>query len=254
MSDHTPAGEVHNSWTPLLISFGFTITLAALLAPILAVIGVPLLVYSIYYWIKEDVGMWKDRNVINEKMGDASWAMVWIIVTEVIVFGGFFAFWFWAKWHTVNWDGAIADSTWPAEGVHHNMAFVGLMTFLLVASDLFAHKSLKERDAGNYSSAVKKLWLAVVLGVMFLVIQAYEYYVAGFTWASHPYGTAFFSITGLHGLHVLAGAVALGIVAFLAGKGLYDQRRDSFQAVVWYWRFVGVIWLLLVAVVYIEVI
>ncbi|MDP6864406.1 MAG: cytochrome c oxidase subunit 3 [Candidatus Poseidoniaceae archaeon] len=255
MNHHGDEGEVHSSIVPLLFSFGVTLSLAALLLWPFALIGLPLLLLSIFLWIKEDVAMWEHRSISEEKMGDVSWAMVWIIVTEVIVFGGFFAFWFWAKWHTVSWDGAIASATWPPEGVHHDLRLVAFNTGLLLSSGIIAHFALHAHDSGRLTTARKHLRITMLFGLVFLFIQATEYANADFTWKSHAYGTAFYALTGLHGLHVLVGLIALSIVHKLHSGGHYENgRRDSFQAIVWYWHFVDVVWLLLFAIVYLEVI
>ncbi|MBT4982076.1 MAG: heme-copper oxidase subunit III [Euryarchaeota archaeon] len=255
MGVHGDPGEVHSSPVPILFSLGVTLTLAALLAWPFALFGIPLLLVSIKMWITEDVAMWKHREISDEKMGDVSWAMVWIIITEVIVFGGFFAFWFWAKWHTISWDGAISSATWPPSDVHHNMVLVIFNTCLLVSSGIVAHFALHAHDSGRLETSRRHLRITILFGTIFLLVQAYEYANAGFTWSSHPYGTAFYALTGLHGFHVLIGIISLIIVYNLHMKGHYsDGRRDSFQAIVWYWHFVDVVWLLLFSIVYLEVI
>jgi cytochrome c oxidase subunit III len=254
MGSHGEPGEVHSSLVPILFSLGVTLSLAALLFWPFALIGLPLLLASIFQWVKEDVAMWKYRASSNEKMGDVSWAMVWIIITETIVFGGFFAFWFWAKWHTISWSGAVATSGWPSAGVNHDLMLVGFNTILLFSSGIVAHLALHAHDAGRSKAAQKHLKVTILFGLIFLGIQAYEYINAGFYWNSHPYGTAFYALTGLHGLHVLVGLISLGTVKYLHSKGHYSEgRRDSFQAVIWYWHFVDIVWLLLFAIVYLEV-
>ena len=248
-------GEVHSSIVPLIFSLSVTLALASLLIWQISLLAVPLLFWSIYSWIKEDVNLWAEREIPQVRMGHASWAMVWIILTEVIVFAGFFAFWFWARWHTVSWDGAIASSSWPPADVHHNLMLVMFNTSLLISSGILAHLALHAHDHGSYKRTRIHLYIAILFGALFLVVQFYEYLHIGFTWKSHPYGTAFFALTGLHGLHVIAGIIALGVITFLHGKGYYDNgRRDSFQAVIWYWHFVDVVWVMLFFVVYLEVI
>ena len=255
MDAHGEPGEVHSSLVPFLFSLSVTLALASLLIWPIAILAVPMLAWSIFAWVREDVTLWELRTVSPEKMGHASWAMVWIILTEVIVFAGFFAFWFWAKWHTVSWDGAIASSSWPPAEIHHNMMLVMFNTALLLSSGIIAHLSLHAHDRGSLARSRRHLHITIGFGALFLAIQMYEYMHTGFTWKDHPYGTAFFALTGLHGLHVLVGIIALGGVAFLHKRGHYDNgRRDSFQAVIWYWHFVDVVWIMLFLIVYVEVI
>jgi len=248
-------GEVHSSIVPIILSLAVTLTLAALLFWPFIIFGLPLLVWSIVAWVKEDVALWEFREISEEKTGNASWAMIWIIITEVIIFSGFFAFWFWARWHTVSWNEAIASSTWPPAGLEHNLALVGFNTILLVSSGIIAHLALRAHENNALVRARNHLKVTILFGIIFLVIQIYEYANSDFTWQSHSYGSAFFALTGLHGLHVLFGIIALSVIFILHKKGHYDNGRiDSFQAAIWYWHFVDVVWVLLFFIVYLEVI
>ncbi|MBC8437875.1 MAG: heme-copper oxidase subunit III [Euryarchaeota archaeon] len=248
-------GEVHNSSVPLEISLGIALTLAGLLVWPLLFVGLALVVHSIYRWVTEDAAMWKDRpNPNPDEWGHASWAMVWIILTEAIIFASFFAFWFWARWHTVNWENAVGGS-WPADGIEHNMVLVTVNTLILLTSGFTGHKALHALREDNAAKSKLLIRVTALLGLTFLGIQIYEYLHAGFLWSDHAYGTAFFALTGLHGLHVLVGIISFVIVCQLVSRGYYTKdRNDSFQAVTWYWHFVDVVWILLYLIVYVEVI
>ena len=134
-------GEVHNSSVPLEISLGIALTLAGLLIWPSLIFGLVLTVHAIYRWITEDAAMWEDRPTPKaDEWGHASWAMIWIILTEAIIFASFFAFWFWARWHTVNWENAVGGS-WPADGIEHNMFLVTVYTLILLTSGFTGHKA-----------------------------------------------------------------------------------------------------------------
>ena len=223
-------GEVHSSLAPIMLALSVTLCLGGLLIWPLAVLGIPLLVLSISNWMREEVDLWPYRPTRSSAgdWGDASWAMVWIIITECIIFASFFAYWFWARWHTLSWESAVGGS-WPATGVEHDIAL--------------------EKFPG------KSLYAAIALGLAFLAIQMYEYSNAGFLWGDHPYGTAFFSLTGLHGLHVLVGLLVFIVVAVLMRNGhMSTDRHDGYRAVTMYWHFVDAVWIVLFLVVYLEVI
>lgn len=255
MNAHGEPGEVHSSIVPIVFSLAVTLTLAGLIFWPFVLFGFPLLVWSLVAWVKEDVSLWKFREVSQEKTGHASWAMVWIIITEIIIFAGFFAFWFWARWHTVSWNEAIASSTWPPEEIKHNLVLVGFNTALLISSGITAHLALHAHENNALGRARNHLKVTILFGVIFLFVQGYEYAHSDFTWQSHSYGSAFFALTGLHGLHVLFGIIGLSVVFFLHKKGYYDNGRvDSFRATIWYWHFVDVVWVLLFLIVYLEVI
>jgi len=95
---------------------------------------------------------------------------------------------------------------------------------------------------------------ALFAGGLFLCCQNHEYGHAAFSMDDGSYPTLFFGLTGLHGLHVMAGLLLLG-VALLR---LYGHRflgdnvpHVGMTAAVWYWHFVDVVWILLFGVVYI---
>jgi len=116
-----------------------------------------------------------------------------------------------------------------------------------------AHHALKE---GNRKKFVQWLGLTVMLGVIFLFLQAEEYIHAyqelGLTLESGIYGTTFFLLTGFHGAHVTLGTIML-LIAFLRGlKGHFNEADHfGFEAAAWYWHFVDVIWIGLFIIVYV---
>ncbi len=248
-------GEVHNSIFPLELSLGIALTLAGLLVWPFLIIGLALTVHAIFSWVKEDIALWTFRPTLSTgEWGHASWAMIWIIVTETIVFASFFAFWFWAKWHTINWENAVGGS-WPASGVSHDMTLVTFNTVILLASGFTGHKALHSLKEGNVKQSKTLLRTTILLGLSFLGIQLYEYTHAGFLWGDHAYGTAFFALTGLHGFHVLVGIICFVVAHQLISHGYFTkERHDSFQAITWYWHFVDAVWILLYLIVYVEVI
>lgn len=117
-----------------------------------------------------------------------------------------------------------------------------------------AHHALKE---GNKQKM--KLWLGitVLLGFIFVGLQAYEYYEAyahyGLTMNAGIYGSTFFMLTGFHGFHVCIGAFMLLVMWLRATQRDHFTPEDhfGFEAASWYWHFVDVVWVGLVFFVYI---
>jgi len=99
------------------------------------------------------------------------------------------------------------------------------------------------------------MWLALTagLGAVFLAGQALEYarlLASGISPATGLFGTTFFTLTGLHGLHVLVGLIALTAL-FLAARSRPKRVRPvAWEAVAWYWHFVDVVWVVVFSVVY----
>ncbi len=99
-------------------------------------------------------------------------------------------------------------------------------------------------------------WVAatLVLGSVFLLGQAGEYARLGrlkITVSENLFGTTFFTLTGMHGLHVLAGIVLLGILLAIAGPADAGERQSvAVETVALYWYFVDLVWIAIFSIVY----
>jgi heme/copper-type cytochrome/quinol oxidase subunit 3 len=94
----------------------------------------------------------------------------------------------------------------------------------------------------------------IFAGALFLCCQKHEYGHTSFNMADGNYPTLFFGLTGLHGLHVMAGLGLLGLALwrFYRDRFLGDNvPHVGMTAAVWYWHFVDVVWILLFGVVYV---
>jgi cytochrome c oxidase subunit 3 len=110
-----------------------------------------------------------------------------------------------------------------------------LNTIILVASGVrvtWAHKSIEEN---NHRQSLKSLYITIVLGLYFTVLQAIEYYEATFRFSDSAYGSTFFIATGFHGLHVIVGTLFLIVCCIRISKGgLGLHHHFGFVAAVWY--------------------
>ncbi|KAG6439882.1 hypothetical protein O3G_MSEX001174 (mitochondrion) [Manduca sexta] len=95
------------------------------------------------------------------------------------------------------------------------------------------------------------LFLTIMLGIYFTILQAYEYMEAPFSIADSIYGSTFFMATGFHGLHVIIGTIFL-TVCFIRqlNKHFSMNHHFGFEAAAWYWHFVDVVWLFLYISIY----
>ena len=94
-------------------------------------------------------------------------------------------------------------------------------------------------------------WRPVLLGVIFTVLQAFEYSHAPFSFKDGIYPSVFFMATGFHGFHVIVGTIFLAVCLVRAIKGQFTpEKHFGFEAAAWYWHFVDVVWLFLFAVIY----
>ena len=176
-------------------------------------------------------------------------AMVLFLGSEIATFGAGFTYYFFVRGTAESWATVVRPPSLVG-------SLVLINTALLVASSVtlhYAHVRLLKDDRKNF---VRLLVATVVLGVVFIGGQVYEYYEfivhEGFTLTEGVFASAFFGLTGLHGLHVTLGAVLLGIVLIRALYGQYSaERHVSVSTVSMYWHFVDVVWIFLVVVLYV---
>lgn len=100
-----------------------------------------------------------------------------------------------------------------------------------------------------------RLWLAITaaMGLVFLVGQGVEYarlLGGGIAPRTGLFGTTFFTLTGLHGLHVLVGLGALGVLFAVASLRPARVSGTAWEAVSWYWHFVDAVWVVVFSVAY----
>src|SRR2546428_7499952 len=98
-------------------------------------------------------------------------------------------------------------------------------------------------------------WLVatIALGTMFLVGQGSEYarlLASGIGPGRELFGTTFFTLTGLHGVHVLGGLIALSALLAAHSRRPSALRPLAFEAVGLYWHFVDAVWVVVFSVVY----
>jgi cytochrome c oxidase subunit 3 len=132
---------------------------------------------------------------------------------------------------------------------------VGLLgsTAMLFGVSLSMHSAYRSVVENRQESLRRSLWLGLAFASAFLIGQ-------GLNWAQmisaqsllpQPtlFAFTFYLLTGLHAIHVLGGFVPLGIVISQAAQREYSSSRcDGVRFCVWYWHYLGAIWLVLLAV------
>ncbi|MDX1292863.1 MAG: cytochrome c oxidase subunit 3 [Hyphomonas sp.] len=228
--------------------------------------------FAMIIWVM--FGWW--REVIKEgRVGDHTpvvqiglrYGMILFIASEVMFFVG----WFWSffefaifstarvgeTWDSANAlyaDGLSRFANWPPVGVEtfdpFHLPLINTLILLLSGTTVtWAHHALQHNDR---SGAKLGLLLTVILGMVFTMLQAYEYSHAAFTYDGTLYGSAFFMATGFHGAHVVIGTIFLAICLIrLMTGGMSAEKHLGFEFAAWYWHFVDVVWLFLFAFVYV---
>jgi heme/copper-type cytochrome/quinol oxidase subunit 3 len=138
-----------------------------------------------------------------------------------------------------------ADPGWRAASERLEIGPAVAGTVLLLASSLVvALAARRARRAGAAGPLRAGLVVAALLGAAFLALQAFEYralLAEGVDWRSGVFGSTFWTLTAVHGLHVLAGVAWLALVA-LARPGTIVERAELAG---WYWHLVDGVWLVL---------
>lgn len=147
-----------------------------------------------------------------------------------------------------------ATPNWPRP--FHSITNVAIMTFILVTSSLTMLFAMDAARAGDKAKAFRWTLLTAAAGVLFALLHIREWMGLigeGMTLFKNPWGTglfgsAFFSITGLHLLHVTGGVVALVAVGLRYQGGRYNA--DDLEITGLYWHFVDMVWMFVVPLVY----
>ena len=185
---------------------------------------------------------------LDEGMSRGMAGMVLFIASEIMLFGGLFAGYFYVR--------NQAD-TWPPEGIEHELSVLiaAVLTVILVSSSLTAHLAFLALKEGHPQLFKFGLAITIVLGSTFIGGQIWEWFNLmdeGLTAESGTYGSTFYVITGFHGAHVIAGLAMLFVVFVRALWGDFTATRHLFaDASILYWHFVDVVWVFVFTIIYV---
>ena len=224
--------------------------------PFVALIGALGVIYTMYAWWSQVVHEANTGDHTPVVRIGLRYGFIMFIMSEVM----FFAAWFWTffkhRMYPMGPLSPLTDGVWPPVGIEvFNPWHLPIINTLILlcsgAAATWAHHALVHEN--NNRPAMKQgLTLAVILGVMFTVFQAYEYAHAGFGFAGNIYGASFFMATGFHGAHVIIGSIFLTICLIRVYRGDFTpDQHIGMEAAAWYWHFVDVVWLFLFAAVYV---
>jgi cytochrome c oxidase subunit 3 len=143
--------------------------------------------------------------------------------------------------------------TWPPAGTPElELLLPGVNTAILIASSFVIHNAdtaIKKNDVVGMQT-----WLAftAAMGAIFLVGQLYEYSHLEFSLTTNLFASAFYVMTGFHGLHVFIGVSAIIAVLWRSRiSGHYSSEKHfGVEAAEIYWHFVDVVWIVLFGLLY----
>ena len=243
--------------------------------PWVFLVGLLLMLYTMAGW-------WRD--VVDESVAGRHatpvvtlsyrTAMALFIASEVM----FFFAWFWAYFNSAFFPGEGSLGTWPPQGVvpfdPWHLPLINTVILLTSATTVtWARHAILH---GDRKGAMRGLMLTIALGIGFSCVQAYEFAHAAFAFGMNGaeltpltgeahgiltvgvgnlgviYGSTVFMVTGFHVLHVMIGTLFLTVCLFRTMAGHFTpERHFGFEAAVWYWYFVDVVWLFIFASIYV---
>ena len=177
--------------------------------------------------------------------GTAWWGMMSLIATEAMIFAGLLGSYFFTR---------AAAKEWPLGGIEApELGRIVLFTVVLLGSSVplfWAEAAIRRGDVRGLRIG---LFLSFVLGVAFLVNLGFEYDELTFGARDNAYGSLFYAITGLHGLHVLVGLLMNLVVQAKARLGRVSKDRHVTVTVFgMYWHFVDVVWIFVFVSLYVS--
>jgi cytochrome c oxidase subunit III len=164
------------------------------------------------------------------------WGVAWLIATEAMLFGGLLSSWFYVR---------AASDEWPLGGIEPpELVRISLFTVVLLSSSLpliWGEAAIARGELRNLRIALAASWL---MGAAFLLNQVLEYRELTFGLKDNAYTSLFYTITGLHGLHVAGGLVISAVVQLKAATGRISAARHlTVRVFTLYWHFVDVVWI-----------
>jgi cytochrome c oxidase subunit III len=170
--------------------------------------------------------------------------MLLFIISEIMVFGAFFTAYFFIR--------VAQGDAWPAPGTTLPVEVAGVNTAILVSSSMTMHWAQTSIKNGNRFGLKAGMLTTFLLGCSFLFIQINEYANIGFAPQDGAQQTIFYSLTGLHGAHVLIGLLLLLFVTIRSFRGHYTpEEHRGVEVPGIYWHFVDAMWLVVYFTVYI---
>src|SRR5699024_1231100 len=171
---------------------------------------------------------------------------LWLFIgAETVMFACFFGTYLALKGS--NLDG-------PTTQELYQIPMVAISTLILLVSSLTSVLGVLGMHQNNYKKMMLWFGVTVLLGFSFLGLEIYEFveYVhAGHTFAGSAFGSAFYTLLGTHGAHVLFGVLWIsGLLVQVWRRGMSLDMAPKFFSASLYWHFIDVIWVFIFTVVY----
>ena len=191
---------------------------------------------------------WPQHSETATMEGKNKFVGIWIfLASDTVLFASVFATYLALK------DQGPAGMEFTAKGLFE-LPLAFMMTMLLLTSSLTSVYAMYHMKNHNAKGVITWMAMTVILGLGFLGLEIYEFvhYVhLGFSYTQSAFSSAFFTLVGTHGLHVIIGLIwIIGLLIRNAKRGLNLYNAPKFFAASLYWHFIDVVWVFIFTVVY----
>jgi cytochrome c oxidase subunit 3 len=187
--------------------------------------------------------------------------MMWIfLLSDTFIFSIFLTSYMTVRLSaTADWPNPSEVFALEIAGHHLPLILIAIMTFVLITSSGTMAMAVNYAYGGDRRKTAWLMAATALLGVSFVGMQAFEWskLIAegvrpwGNPMGAAQFGSAFFMITGFHGLHVSAGVIYLSIVARKVARGDYEKKGYAIVEIAGlYWHFVDLVWVFIFAFFY----
>jgi len=185
---------------------------------------------------------WTHTGLTSEKL-----AMWLFLGSECLLFGGLISTY-------LLYKSRVPEGLGPAPANLYDIPFTSVSSFVLLMSSLTMVLAVAAIARGDHRNT--RVWLlsTALLGSVFISGQVYEFtsfVKEGMGFTTNVASSAFFTLTGFHGVHVSLGIVMLMSLLAMSLRGrLPVERAETVEIVGLYWHFVDVVWIVIFTVVY----
>jgi cytochrome c oxidase subunit 3 len=187
-----------------------------------------------------NAGLSSDRP---SKEGIALTTLVVVLATETVFFGTLMVAYLYLRNSPSGW-------AYQATSIYH-LLVPSINTGILLVSCYTAWRSLKAIEAGNVNLLRHLLAITLLLGMLFVAGQSFEFTHSGMRPDDLAVGGVFFTLMGFHALHVLAGVVILGLNLLRTDLGDFTKESHvPIKVSTWFWYYVAAVWVALFTALY----
>lgn len=246
--------------------------------PILFISGIVVLIYMFIGWMADIIKESRAGLYDEQMLRTFRWGMFWFIFTDAAIFLAFLsALWYFRiftlAWLSYSGTATVLDTgmthlllwpnfhaTWPLTinpdpslfpGPQQALSLWGIPTLnilLMISSALTLLLAYAGVKKNNHLLLMSGLLTTMVLGILFVIFQIIEYYLALtqylITWNTGIYASTALILILIHLLHVITGLIILSVITVRAAlKHFNSEHYFAIQATVWFWMLITIAWI-----------